>query len=884
MSTVQIPWRFFALALGAWLVLPAAAPAAAPTKEEVAETAKWFETLQWPDLKGKPYVEIVFGKFPRSVDSPDGKAGKEELVDGSAVWGFLLGEDKSSYTVFLDGVVPRYVGEYQGRPFAVQRIDKRAWDTDPKRAVVLHRRELSAAVDGALAAARQSSNKKAAEKPGEFEIEIPPKVSPMVALFGLARWCALTGHADFAQRLDDALPELDGQRMWLHQAGKKPFREVVESEVSSSLMLQAKAECAERDVKSPFDHPVPRSILEAEFARIAREFPASADHDEAARIAEELERMVVEDGKHPPIDDKAWEKMSREDQAQELIFQLRDQVYQRSYGMEPEPPSQVEQLVQLGYAAVPALIETLGDPRLTRSVSRPYAGGDYYGPIITVGDCAVDALSQIANRNFGFDENKDPVVRADRADDLRRAVESWWKGVRNHGEEAMLIQSVRAGGDDSPEKARRLAEVDPEALVEALLAGLDATKNDTAREALFDLLAQIKTEAATEALRREMRQGKDSRCRAASALEIFYRGAAAKEAVSAMIAELGKPLPKRHYDPDLWPDDPGRLIEFLGRCGDLAAMKALASRLPQLTPDLRGVIVESMFPKEPPPKPIPAEVEALAEKIAVSALDDRALAFEPWPPELGNSGGIAPEAGGPRVCDLAAAALARRWPERYPLKEAPAASTRLERDAQYAAFRNTWRVAQGMQPLPVTARPSSPAARENANVIAEFRWISAKPVAGFPKRLRQPADSSYPFPVNPKKDFAMRVGEPLTGRKFLMGIEQLEQSLGDEYLGIAVSAERLGDRRGIVIEIEPLGHRPVKVHKAGQIVLSILPRRDFSLSTISNGQAGAKWADGTGDGGAMIFHDDQRAAEIDAALKADPAATVGIYFQGVVGQ
>ena len=61
-----------------------------------------------------------------------------------------------------------------------------------------------------------------------------------------------------------------------------------------------------------------------------------------------------------------------------------------------------------------------------------------------------------------------------------------------------------------------------------------------------------------------------------------------------------KPLARRHYDPDLWADDGGPLIAFLGRCGDLAAMKALAARLPQLTPDYRALIIESAIPKEPP--------------------------------------------------------------------------------------------------------------------------------------------------------------------------------------------------------------------------------------------------------------------------------------------
>jgi hypothetical protein len=450
--------------------------------------------------------------------------------------------------------------------------------------------------------------------------------------------------------------------------------------------------------------------------------------------------------------------------------------------------------------------------------------------------------------------------------------------VRNHGEEAALIQSVRAGGADAPEKARRLAEVDPEALPDALSAGLEAPHSDGAREALLGQLVEIKTEAATAVLRREMRQGKDVRSRVGSAQELYSRGVAPGEVVPAMIAELGKPLAKRHYDPDLWPDDPGRLIECLGGCGDLAAMKALAARLPQLSADLRGVVVESVFPKDRPPKPIPAEVEALAKKMVVGALDDRALAFEPWPPEAGNSGGNAPGAGGPRVCDLAAEALARRWPERYPLK---AASTRLERDGQYAAFRNTWRGAQRLPPLPVPERPVRHATGENANVIAEIRWIGGTPAAAPSKKGGRATSANDPAASDAKEKSPLKVGQPLTGKAFMAAAEQWQNALADEWLGVTVSAERLGDDRGIVVEIEPLGRRRAKLRHA---TLELSPTMDMDLEV-----SGAKKPDEGGSekdfgGGRSYFRDEKHVAEIDAALQGNPAAPVGIYFQSVVGQ
>ncbi len=386
-------------------------------------------------------------------------------------------------------------------------------------------------------------------------------------------------------------------------------------------------------------------------------------------------------------------------------------------------------------------------------------------------------------------------------------------------------------------------------------------------------VAPSKEEVAdAAALWREVRFGKDLRSRVASAQKLLAGGDA--EVVPLMVRELGKPLPKRHYDPDLWADDAGPLIEFLGACGDLRAMQALAIRLPQLTPDFRALIVAAAIPKAPR-QPWPAEVEALGEKIAVSALDDRALAFEPWPPSAGNSGGTTPEAGGSRVCDVAAAALARRWPDRYPLVDSPA---KLERDTQLARFRNTWRIAQGLKALPAPERSGNPAARDNANVIAEFRWIGGEPVAGFPGKLRQPRDSSYPFPV--EAQFAMQVGQPLTGKAFLTGVEQLQRALADECLGIAVSAERLGDRRGIVVEIERLGLRAKSKHA----MLEMVPKRDLSLHAVVNGTPVAQWDEGGFDGGQAFFHDEKYAKGMGDALQAAPDAIVGIYFQSALGQ
>src|SRR3954467_351259 len=66
-----------------------------PTSGELAEAAQWLDGLDWPDLRGKAYVELTVGRF---------REGAKTQV-GPKLRGFLLSEDERSWTVFCDGTV-----------------------------------------------------------------------------------------------------------------------------------------------------------------------------------------------------------------------------------------------------------------------------------------------------------------------------------------------------------------------------------------------------------------------------------------------------------------------------------------------------------------------------------------------------------------------------------------------------------------------------------------------------------------------------------------------------------------------------------------------------------------------------------------------------------
>ena len=131
----------FATMAGTLCVLAAmiaSAPAAPiPAKEEIAAAAAWFDGLAWPDVRGKPYVEVIFG---------EGRAGAKS-VDGPKVRGFLLAEDDKALTVFSDGTVAR-AGYFSGGgwPFVVQRIPKAPQDAEDESQIAKRIIDLPAAV------------------------------------------------------------------------------------------------------------------------------------------------------------------------------------------------------------------------------------------------------------------------------------------------------------------------------------------------------------------------------------------------------------------------------------------------------------------------------------------------------------------------------------------------------------------------------------------------------------------------------------------------------------------------------------------------------------------------------------------------------------------
>lgn len=413
--TLACAWPFLT---SAWAAQPPAEellPAAgAPTKEELADAAKWIDRLDWPDLRGKAYVELTFGRATQN----------SKLIDGPKMRGFLLAEDEKSWTVFCDGTAAghRFFFEPDVWPLATARYEKPKPDapTDSKTSIRLV--QLPQIVDDVVGPRRRETQQ------GDPFAHMGEKVTEQTALFLLARCCVRQGRPHLAEQLENSVMRLAAGSDLVHSPARG-FRQKLESDVSTLFMWKAVVDFG--------DLALARPQLLTEFEQIVRLFPESKHVERATACAAQLRTMVREDEAHAAAA-RPLEKMTPEEQVREWVFRLRDQhgvqesqpgacdIFSDDYGGRV-PKSPAQHLVELNFAAVPALIEALNDPRLTRSIT---FGRDFRFShrVLTVGECAGDILTRIAGKRFSNAQMRDGSPWAD------QSVQEWWTGIQAKGE------------------------------------------------------------------------------------------------------------------------------------------------------------------------------------------------------------------------------------------------------------------------------------------------------------------------------------------------------------------------------------------------------------------------------------------------------------------
>jgi hypothetical protein len=665
----------------------------AQLSNDVRAALAWYDTLGFPNARDLPYVRVATGQWTQSGNGPR---------IGRFMEGFLVKDEPDAFTVFLcsisdfkresEGPQPyeslstvRFVRKTGGAP--PERIDYEALDFNP---VSLE------ALDRVRTESKTEMYKLASEQP----------VAHRARIFAFARACL---QKDLSET-GSALMEITSQITEKDTPEVKPWllRETLQREIGDAVLVKAEADCVDPSVSWA-------DLLKA-YQDFGTRFPGSPKVAYAEEAATVLRKMTAEEAAHHPV---PYEQMSRPDQVAENIYQLRNlghanwimhsryPVY--AYGRDgKEVLTPVHRLADFGTAAVPQLIAALDDARFTRCATETFHGWDR--PVaMRVRDVAQRILEHISGRNF----------YPRRADDgklingtTRQQAEAWWAEVQKKGEKGYLVEVTRSGGEAGAAAARRLAEAFPDEAIPAVEVGVRAGTSGTqpggteaGRGEYVDAAAKISGDRPLAFLQSMLapENGLSAQMRAAEALLMRRR----PDGVVPVLIEAWRSIQSRfekNQSDAYW--QAGPLITLLARSASPEAIDALAQNGRQAPVDVRLAVVEVFFP--PPmsasmgaggptvsvgggqsnlPEPVNS---APIERLLVEALGDSAQ-------RLGMSGYYDEVSfKDPRVCDIAALVLSRRWPDKYSFHWSASSA---ECDEQIMKLRAQWRTDHGLSAL-----------------------------------------------------------------------------------------------------------------------------------------------------------------------------------------
>ncbi len=538
-----------------------------------------------------------------------------------------------------------------------------------------------------------------------------------------------------------------------------------------------------------FDDPfLSRETILTQVRLMKQRFPVDARWNLYGLGATErlLVKMIQEDKEHakkrlPPL-----EKMPLKERVAELIFRLRDAVSSHRSGFliggdEPvtkDPRYHSDQaLIQIGYPAVPQLIEAFGDNRFTRS-------GE------TIGKRAQSIFSEISSYSF---ENLHASIKSSPADkDYQKAALMWWTNFQKKGERQTLIEKTSLGNRDSIAPAEKLVKAYPKDALPPLIKGFQSDADPYAHKRLMELITDFKQEAANALARSVMWKDRDVETRLVAAKMRWRQGDL--EALKAMIETWVHPPAKPPFNPrdpsgDPFEDDykNEQLADFLGHTKHPDAIRALNANLSTLKAGLLSTVMSTPFGSERFSDASPLHKNVIAEQLRVKAEYERSVETLltsvlarldkvnmgmtlQWKQRLV---GWNPSSG--RACDFAAALLAIIRPDKYRFD---IHTSLRQREVQRLVLLNRWRAEQKLAPLPV---PPLLTRKLPRNVVSQILFASDAPA--LPPAIRTHI-------------LAMQGAKP-TSKTLSKQLEEILNNLPANTKGIYFEADSAGDGTGI---------------------------------------------------------------------------------------
>ena len=529
---------------------------------------------------------------------------------------------------------------------------------------------------------------------------------------------------------------------------------------------------------------VSRPQLLAEFQAVIKNYPDSEYQQRARRTVEILTRMIAEDEAHAKLAVTNLALLPVEDRVRECIFRLRDQ-----NGHQWSQPGWCDilndtrgtntpayQLVNVGYPAVPQLINALEDETFTRSVG--YHRDFYFShTVLTVGDCAVAVLQRIAGRSFYRPASTSGYMSNEHKNsETRKAVEAWWGEFQKKGEQQMLKEGTESGDGNAPAQAELLLNRYPDTALAALVKGTSAARDDWTRTRLVQLFEKFDSRDALAFLEQELHRGAAAPSVTAAAI-LNRKGRA--EGIHIMIREWER-------SPSIGSDDtrgPNELVQFLASVDSPEAIAALGQNLESRALNTRMAIVETVGEGGsewygPRISHRSNATRDAIEKLLVTALQDTAQ-------DMGRTGSRkGKNYTDPRVCDMAGFFLNQLWPGRYEfdLSVSPKVRDRQRRNCQ-----NVWRLAHNLPALPLPLARTNHVTTNEAVKITAIEWDAntVKPSDTFTARVEAFRNKllvaayfteflalyvSKPEPNTGGLTFNARRDEDLTGVTLLVGL------------------------------------------------------------------------------------------------------------------
>lgn len=269
----------------------------------------------------------------------------------------------------------------------------------------------------------------------------------------------------------------------------------------------------------------PRPELLKDWERIAK---ANKNSAVANQMVRDYQALIAEDRVWKEPDSKVLAKMTAVQKAAYWMHHLRDLdvgspyfggchvlgLTQNRGGGDQKKPNAAVELANLGFDALPLVIDHLDDTRPTRCLAherdfvqsshRSYKPDTYY--LLRYGDCCQQIFEGITGHTLYQGKTVSHFPTSDGVGkDLKKEAARWWQEFQKKGEKQMLIEGTERGDRSSAEQGRRLAAKFPADALAPIITGLRKCKNEWQRNSLVHSAGELSAEQATAFLMEELK-------------------------------------------------------------------------------------------------------------------------------------------------------------------------------------------------------------------------------------------------------------------------------------------------------------------------------------------------------------------------------------------